>query len=138
MINFLVITTWVLYNWMICGSVFSHLAFIFLATYNGMTFTDAPESIKQMCTLKLNISNVNKNLGRSVLASIMNALSTNVKVPGDLLDPFSKKVALPKEVWPSAHRRMSCWLMIFVDSIGKFFHKPTSYRLHCYNLQPVE
>jgi len=39
---------------------FPHFVLIFLATDNGIIFTDAPESTKQSFTLELNISKVNR------------------------------------------------------------------------------
>lgn len=113
---------------MIYAFAMYHLALIFLATDSHMTFTDAPESNKKLCTLKLNISNVNKNSGHSVFSSIMSALSIDVRASRDLLDPFSEEVALPVEVCPSAHRRMSHLLVIFVSSNREMFDP-----LQCYN-----
>lgn len=78
---------------------------IFLTTYNGMTFTNAHESTKQLCTLKLKISNINKNGGKSVFVSIVSELSTDSKVSGDLLDPLYEEEALPEEVFPTTESK---------------------------------
>lgn len=88
--------------------VLSHLALIFLAIDNGITFTDAPESTKKLCTLKLKILKVNNKGGQSVFTSIINALSTYSRELEELPDPLSEEATLPIDVYPSAHKRVSC------------------------------
>jgi len=73
-----------------------------------MTLTNVPESTKQLWTLKLNISNDNKNGAQSEFTSSMQSvLNTNERMPGELLDPLFEEVAWLVKVSPSARRRMS-------------------------------
>lgn len=100
---------------------FPQLSLIFLAIDNGMTFTNALESTKQLYTLKFKILKVNKNDEQCVFASIVSAISTYARVAGELLGPLFEELALPVEVYLSARRRMSSCLVIFVSSSMEIF-----------------
>ena len=87
--------TRVMSNRMICASFISHLAYIFLVTDNGIMFTNALESAKQLCTLKLKISKFNRNGWHSAFSSIVKELSTCSRELEDVLDPLSEEASLP-------------------------------------------
>ena len=106
---------------MICASVLFHFALILFATDNDITFTNALESTKKLCTFKFDILKVNKNGGKSVFASIVKALSTDSREPEDVPDPMSEEALLPDTYYPSVRRRMSHWLVIFVSSNIEIF-----------------
>jgi len=93
---------------MICALALSHSALILLATDNGITFTDAPKSTKKLCTLKLKISKVNRNGGKSVFASIVKPLSTDLREPKEEADPLSEEVSLATMDFLSVLLRMYC------------------------------
>lgn len=113
--------TWVMPYWIVYAFILYHFAFIFLAINNGITFTDAQGSTNKLCTLKLNISKVNKKGGQRVFASIIKSLSTYSREPKYLQYPLFEKVALPVVVFPSARRRMFYWLVIFINSNIEMF-----------------
>jgi len=117
-----IVDTHVLSSWMIYEVFLLHWALIFFTMLSDMTLTEAPESTKLLWTLKFIISNDNRKCGYSDFSSSTRSmLRTNVSVLGDLLVPLLEEVASPVEVYPSAQRRRSRWLMILVNLYRDIF-----------------
>lgn len=85
-----------------------HCALIILEMESGMKLTNAPESTKQLSTLKLKIFKYDKNGEKiKLISSLWSTLSTDLSGLGDLLDHLLEKATLYVEVFPIVRNKIS-------------------------------
>ena len=99
---------------MIFASVFSGRMFSFLQTDKGMTFVEAPESTRQLWTLKLKISKDRRKGGVDPLELVLMAFTIDCTYGSACADVLL--TIFVAEVFAKAFRMSSLWLVMRASS----------------------